>query len=83
MTMTLSVTFGDSSPIGRAKAARIKVTYPKKRSVSIQTRSVNCFTNTRQKTPVKCSRRGRVVFFRTRPNVRKAEKQRQPGWPPL
>ena len=46
---TLSVTFGDSSPRGRAKGGRCNcVTCHngiKKRSASAQMRSVNCLTN--------------------------------------
>ena len=42
----LSVTFGDSSPKGRAKGGRNRVCAYKKRSVSILIRSVNCLTNT-------------------------------------
>ena len=43
---TLSVTFGDSSPRGRAKGM-YPTTY-EKWSVSVSIRSINCFTTTPQ-----------------------------------
>jgi len=45
---TLSVTCGDSSPKGRAKAARNRMYGYKKWSVSTLIRSKNCFTDTRR-----------------------------------
>ena len=43
---TLSVTCGDSSPKGRAKASCNRINGHGKWSVSISIRSINCFTNT-------------------------------------